>query len=156
MQVRENAIPQKFEQQLCQFEEQHLGRVGVHTVRAPLRGAGECVMGLRGFALVAVSSLALFGALGCHEVYVAQAPPPPPTVQVPPIVQLADHNGFETGRGDGERAAVNGWPPEPRRSRAYAETPGYDRHLGPFDVYQNEFRLAYLRGFDKGYRREAR
>lgn len=120
-------------------------------------GAGECVMGLRGWSLAAVGSLLLMGAMGCREVYVAQGPPPPPpAVQVPPIVQLADHNGFETGRGDGERAAANGWAPEPRRTRAYAETPGYDRHLGPFDVYQNEFRLAYLRGFEKGFRREAR
>lgn len=116
------------------------------------------MMGLRGYLLVAASAVVLLGSVGCREVYVGGAvPPPPPGVQgVPPNVQLADRNGFETGRADGERAAAYRAPADPRRMRAYAETPGYDRHLGPFDVYQNEYRLAYLRGFDKGYRQEQR
>jgi hypothetical protein len=72
---------------------------------------------------------------------------------MPPLIQLADHNGFETGRADGASAVDSGAPPTPRRTRAYHDTPGYDPQLGPFGAYQNAFRNAYLRGYDRGYHR---
>jgi hypothetical protein len=69
-----------------------------------------------------------------------------------PLIQIAEHNGLETGGGDGARDQGNRLPYAPRRTRAYAETPGYDGRLGPFGPYQNAFRDAYLRGYARGYR----
>lgn len=104
--------------------------------------------------LVAASSLALLVSVGCAHNYPPPPPPPPPPVaQVPPIVQLADRNGFETGRADGARDADSVLPFHARRTRAYHDTPGYDPQLGPFGVYQNAFRNAYLRGYDRGFYR---
>lgn len=101
----------------------------------------------------AVSSLLLGAALGCsHNNYVVAAPPPPP-VEVPPLVQLAEHNGFEMGRADGVHALWAGGPNDPRAMRNYNVTPGYDPRLGPFPVYRDAFRDAYLRGFERGYHR---
>jgi hypothetical protein len=100
--------------------------------------------------LVTTASLLLAAGLGCAHNY---PPPPPPIAQAPPLVQLAEHNGFETGRSDGAGASANGFPFAPRRTRAYHDTPGYDPHLGPFGPYQNAFRSAYLRGYDKGFYR---
>jgi hypothetical protein len=102
--------------------------------------------------LAAVSSVVLAGAVGCAH-STPPPPPPPPYAQMPPLVQLADHNGFETGRADGERAAGAGYPFAARSTRAYHDTPGYDPALGPFPVYRNAFRNAYLRGYDKGFYR---
>ncbi len=103
--------------------------------------------------VVASASLLLLASLGCAHHYPPPPPPPPPPVQVSPLIQLAERNGFETGRRDGAAAVDNGYPPEPRRTRAYHDCPGYDPQLGPFGSYVNAFRLAYLRGYDRGYRR---
>jgi hypothetical protein len=99
-----------------------------------------------------VSSVAV-AALGCAPAYVAPPPPPPAVAQAPPLIQLAERNGFEAGRQDGARAVESGYPYAARSTRAYFDTPGYDPNLGPFLEYQNAFRLAYLRGYDRGYRR---
>jgi hypothetical protein len=99
------------------------------------------------------SSLLLATGLGCAHNYPPPPPPPPPIAQAPPIIQLAEHNGFEMGRSEGAGAAANGFPFAPRRTRAYHDTPGYDSQLGPFGPYQNAFRNAYLRGYDKGFYR---
>jgi len=101
--------------------------------------------------LALVSSVVLFAAVGCAHNY--PPPPPPPPAIASPLVQLAEHNGFETGRSDGERAASAGYPFAARSTRAYHDTPGYDPALGPFPVYRNAFRNAYLRGYDKGFYR---
>jgi hypothetical protein len=100
--------------------------------------------------LATTASLLLAAGLGCAHNY---PPPPPAYAQAPPLVQLAEHNGFEIGRSDGAGASANGLPFAPRRTRAYHDTPGYDPHLGPFGPYQNAFRNAYLRGYDKGFYR---
>jgi len=102
--------------------------------------------------LVAASSLLLFAGLGCAPRY-APPPPPPPGAQLPPLLQLADHNGFDTGRADGARDVEQGVPYSPRRTRAFHDTPGYDPQLGPFGPYRNAFRNSYLRGYDRGYHR---
>ena len=102
--------------------------------------------------LVAASSLFLFAGLGCAPRYVTP-PPPPPGAQLPPLLQLADRNGFETGRSDGAHAVESGIAPSPRRTRAYHDTPGYDPQLGPFGAYRDAFRNAYLRGYQRGYNR---
>ena len=90
-----------------------------------------------------------------------QPPPPPPSYEgapapypsAPSIVQIADRNGFITGRGDGQRDSYSGRPYRARSTRAYYETPGFDPRIGPFGAYQNAFRLSYLRGYDQGYAR---
>jgi hypothetical protein len=99
--------------------------------------------------ITAACSLVLLGGVGCHHTY--YAPPPPPPAGPPPIVQMADRNGFETGRSDGARESNAGYPFAPRRTRAYHDTPGYDPAFGPFNVYRDTFRNAYLRGYDRGF-----
>jgi hypothetical protein len=102
---------------------------------------------------LATAALALAATVGCSHPYYPPPGPPPPPAGPPPILQLADRNGFETGRADGFRDGSAGIPFEPRRTRAYHVTPGYDPNLGPFGAYQNAFRNAYLRGYDAGYSR---
>jgi len=104
--------------------------------------------------ILAGLSAMLLTVAGCAHHYPPPPPPPPPPPMGPsPLVQLADRNGFETGRSDGARDAANGEPFHARRTRAYHDTPGYDPQLGPFPVYQDAFRNAYLRGYDRGYYR---
>lgn len=69
------------------------------------------------------------------------------------MVQLAERNGFDTGRADGERDVMNGMPSAPLRTRAYHDTPGFQPGMGPYPVYRDAFRHAYLRGYEHGYRR---
>ena len=108
----------------------------------------------RPILMLALSSTLCFVALGCsHPRYYPPPPPPPPMAQGPTLVQLADRNGFETGRSDGSMAAERGLPPRPEHTRAFHDTPGYDPQLGPFPVYRNAFRDAYLRGYQRGYKR---
>ena len=102
--------------------------------------------------LAAVSIIALTSA-GCANRYAAAPPPPPPAYnQAPTIIQLAEQNGFRAGETDGARDAYDARPYRARSTRAYFDTPGYDGNLGPFPPYQNAYRLAYLRGYDKGFR----
>ena len=75
---------------------------------------------LRGFSLFTnsrslVLSLAgaatLLAVTGCaSHPYYAAAPPPPPQAyeQRPPLIELADRNGFQTGNTDGARDAYDG------------------------------------------------
>ena len=108
----------------------------------------------RPILMLALSSTLCFVALGCsHPHYYPPPPPPPPMAQGPTLVQLADRNGFETGRSDGSMAAERGLPPRPEHTRDFHDTPGYDPQLGPFPVYRNAFRDAYLRGYQRGYKR---
>ncbi len=71
--------------------------------------------------------------------------------QVSPLVQLAERNGFMTGRAVGASDAQAGAIFHPRHTRAFHATPGYDPALGPFPVYRNAYRNAYLRGYHVGY-----
>jgi hypothetical protein len=112
-------------------------------------------MNRRRILVLATSTLALVATMGCSHPYYPPAgpPPPPPPVQPAPLIQTADHNGYQNGRADGSRDVYAGYPFAPRRTRAYHETPGYDANLGPFHPYQNAFRNAYLRGYQDGYYR---
>ena len=106
----------------------------------------------RSILMLSVSSSLLFAALGCSHPYYPPPPPPPPSIAPgPTLVQLADRNGFQTGRSDGAMDVQRGIPPHPRRTRAYHDTPGYDPQLGPFPVYRDAFRDAYMRGYQRGY-----
>jgi len=108
----------------------------------------------RSILMLSLSSSLLFVALGCaHPYYGPPPPPPPPMAQGPSIVQLAERNGFQTGRTDGAMDADRGAPPHTRHTRAFHDTPGYDPQLGPFPVYRDAFRNAYMRGYQRGYNR---
>jgi hypothetical protein len=111
--------------------------------------------------LVFASAAIALGAVmmtGCsHPDYYPPPPPPAPLVysnQVPPLVQIADRNGFQAGYNDGSRDAYYHAAHRPRRQRAFKDAPGYDPQLGPFPPYVDAFRAAYLRGYDKGYFRQ--
>ena len=102
----------------------------------------------------AAATIALASSVGCANRYAAAPPPPPGPVydQTPPNIRLAEQNGFRAGEADGARDAYDRRPYRARSTRAYFDTPGFDGNLGPFPPYQNAFRLAYLRGYDKGFR----
>jgi hypothetical protein len=70
---------------------------------------------------------------------------------VPPLVDVAERNGFRGGVDDGRRDAVSGFGYHPKHDRRFHETPGYDPNLGPRGPYVQYFRGAYLRGYDKGF-----
>jgi hypothetical protein len=84
---------------------------------------------------------------GCYSEQVsAPAPPPAPYygAQLPPLVQLADNNGFRAGSDDGARDAYY-------HAGYYRDAPGYDYRLGPIPPYVDAFRRAYLRGYDRAF-----
>jgi hypothetical protein len=101
-----------------------------------------------------VTSVAMLAGLGCtnNHQYGLQPPPPPAYAAVPPLVQVADRDGFRTGESDGAIDAREGRHYRAQSTRAYHDTPGYDRNLGPFPPYRDAFRNAYLRGYDRGFR----
>jgi hypothetical protein len=109
----------------------------------------------RSTLMFSIASSLLITAVGCAHPYYPPPPPPPPlpVAQGSPLVQLAEQNGFNTGRSEGAHDAEIGAPYHARRTRAFHDTPGYDPQLGPFPVYRDAFRDAYLRGYNRGYYR---
>ncbi len=104
----------------------------------------------------ALLPVVLLAVVGCeHEQLYAPAPPPPPQIsyagQVPPLVQLAQRNGYRAGQDEGAREAYYRGQYSPRSTETYSAAPGYDYHLGPIQPYVDAFRNAYLRGYDKGF-----
>jgi len=101
---------------------------------------------------------ALFALAGCasHPNYYAPPPPPPPPAyaQRPPLIELADQNGFRTGADECARDAYRGSGYHPEHDRGFRDTPGYDPSLGPFGPYRHAFRDAFLRGYDVGFHRQ--
>lgn len=113
-------------------------------------------MSLARTATTASLALAAIVALtGCASQprYVAVAPPPPPAYGPSPIIQVAEQNGFRDGQHDGARDLVQRAAYRPQYDRRYATTPGYDGRLGPYPVYRDTYRNAYLRGYNSGFRR---
>ena len=105
-------------------------------------------------ASAAAMLCAAFALAGCNNEHAsAPLPPPPPSYagQVPPIVQLAQRNGYRAGFDDGGRDAYYNAGYTPRRDEKYRDSPGYDYRLGPIPVYVDAYRNAYLRGYDKGF-----
>lgn len=92
---------------------------------------------------------------GCAEQrpYAYAPPPPPPAYSAPPLIERATHEGFRIGSANGARDAFRGFGYQPRRDRAFHDTPGYDPALGPYGPYRDAFRNAYLRGYDQGFHR---
>ena len=107
----------------------------------------------RGIGVVLAVAMGSAG-LGCAHPFSRAATPlllaPAPTA----LVQLAHHNGFRAGHADGEQAAADHAAYAPRFSRTYADTPGYEDQMGPFMDYQEAFRVAYLRGYERGFYHE--
>ena len=95
---------------------------------------------------------ALLAGCATHPRYYA-APPPPPVYGPNPLIQSADANGFHDGHADGERDLFQNKGYRPQYDRRYATTPGYDGRLGPYPVYRDQYRIAYLRGYNDGFRR---
>ena len=91
---------------------------------------------------------------GCYHEPVYAPPPPAPLYQgPPPLVQLAESNGFRAGSDDGARDAYYRAGYSPRRDRKFHDAPGYDYRLGPIRPYVQAFRSAYLRGYNEAYYR---
>lgn len=112
----------------------------------------------RSTLVLALTGAAALAATGCasHRYYYAPAPPPPPSAygQRPPLIDLADHNGFFAGSRDGSRDFYSGHSYRPQHDREFRDTPGYDPNLGPFEPYRQAFRDAYLRGYSSGFRQQ--
>ncbi len=107
-------------------------------------------------SLLFAGTATLLAATGCASRRYYAAPPPPPPVysQRPPLIDLADRNGFRTGESNGARDAYEGRSYQPQHDRAFHDTPGYDPNLGPFEPYRHAFRDAYLRGYSNGFNRQ--
>jgi hypothetical protein len=106
-------------------------------------------------ARLALPFAVLFMA-GCasHAYYYAPAPPPPPAYAGPsPLVERAQQEGFRVGMDDGAHDMYDGSGYHPKHDRGFRDTPGYDPALGPFNVYRDTFRNAYMRGYDKSFYR---
>jgi len=103
-------------------------------------------------------STAVLLATGCasDQGYAAAPPPPPPPIyrERPPLVDVAQHQGYRAGVDDGARDAYYGRGSRPERDRNFRDTPGYDPRLGPYEPYRDTFRRAYVRGYASGFRRE--
>lgn len=104
-------------------------------------------------ALLLFATMPLFGA-GCasrpaYRYY--SAPPPPAYRAVPPMVQMADREGFRAGVEDGGRDGYERHGYRPQEHRTFRDTPGYDPGMGPYPPYRDSFRRAYERGYSQGY-----
>ena len=110
-----------------------------------------------------INSLLLFATVpllcaGCsshpaYRYYAAPPPPPPPPAYraVPPMVQMADREGYRAGYADGGRDAYERHGYRPQAHRTFHDTPGYDPGMGPYPPYRDSFRSAYERGYSQGY-----
>ncbi|HTH54175.1 MAG TPA: hypothetical protein VL495_09500 [Edaphobacter sp.] len=106
---------------------------------------------------VLLLSVPLLFSAGCAShrpyPYAYAPPPPPPPPRAPALIEQANHEGFHLGEEAGARDAYRGFGYQPKRDRAFHDTPGYDPSFGPYGPYRDAFRNAYLRGYDEGFRR---
>jgi hypothetical protein len=78
-------------------------------------------------------------------------PPPPPRAA---YVSAAARNGYRDGIDAGRNDARHRERFDPVRARRYREGDhDYDRRYGPRDDYKREYRSAFERGYEDGYRR---
>lgn len=69
------------------------------------------------------------------------------------VLSPAADNGYRDGLQEGERAARSGDRYDPVREKRYREGDhGYDRKWGSRDEYAREYRAAFQRGYEAGYR----
>ncbi len=89
---------------------------------------------------------------GCSHPILPYSPPPPPSnAPVPPLVEMAENNGFKAGMEDGAHDARAMASYAPRSNTRFRKAPGYDPDYGPHGPYVQYFRGAYLRGYEKGF-----
>jgi hypothetical protein len=68
-------------------------------------------------------------------------------------VTPAAQNGYRDGLDEGRRDAHNRERFDPVRSHRYRSADhDYDRRYGPLEVYKREYRDAFQRGYEEGYR----
>ena len=73
----------------------------------------------------------------------------PRAAAVSPAAQIGYRDGFDAGRNDGRDRDRY----DPQRARRYREGDhDYDRRYGSRDDYAREYRAAFQRGYDEGYR----
>jgi hypothetical protein len=86
---------------------------------------------------------------------------PPPPAQPPTYgdaardryVSPGGQNGYRDGVEEGQRDARNGERFDPVRSRRYRSADhDYNRRFGSLDEYKREYRDAFQRGYETGYR----
>ena len=88
------------------------------------------------------------------------APPPDYRRQAPyegdtrdRMVSAAVDNGYRDGLQEGERAARSGDRYDPVREKRYrGGDHGYERRFGSRDEYARDYRAAFQRGYEAGYR----
>ena len=106
--------------------------------------------------LFSATVLLLSGCAASHPYYAVAPPPPPPVYgyrEQPPLISVAQQQGFRAGTDDGARDAYERRAYRPEHNRRFHDAPGYDPRLGPYEPYRDAFRDAYLRGYANGYRR---
>ena len=112
-------------------------------------------MGVKALAGMGLLGIGLLAGCSHRDNYAYAPPPPPPPVvypgEVPPLVRVADQNGYRAGFDEGSRDVYNGAGYRPRKGRIYHDAPGYDYRLGPLPPYVDAFRNAYVRGYDQAY-----
>jgi hypothetical protein len=102
---------------------------------------------------------------GYHRLARTDYPPVPPYPPPQPsrapysgeghdrYVTPAAQNGYRDGLDEGRRDAHDRERFDPVRSRRYRSADhDYDRRYGPLDVYKREYRDAFQRGYEEGYR----
>ncbi len=73
------------------------------------------------------------------------------------VLSPAADNGYRDGLEEGQRAARSGDRYDPIREKRYREGDrGYDRQWGSRDEYAREYRAAFQRGYEAGYRGDRR
>ena len=87
--------------------------------------------------------------------------PPPDYRRDPPysggargrVLSAAADNGYRDGFEEGQRATRSGDRFDPVREKRYREGDhGYERQWGSRDDYKRDYRAAFQRGYDAGYR----
>jgi len=69
------------------------------------------------------------------------------------VVSPAAQNGYRDGLEEGQHDARSGDRFDPVRSKRYRSADhDYDRRFGSLDAYKREYRDAFQRGYDEGYR----
>jgi hypothetical protein len=93
------------------------------------------------------------GGIFAPPVYSGRVPYPQTYGYGSTAAQIGYRDGLEVGRND----ARDGESYDPRRSKRYRSADhDYDRRYGSEDAYKREYRDAFQRGYDEGYRTAAR
>jgi len=73
-------------------------------------------------------------------------------IAAPSNVQIASHYGFRDGFEDGQEAALERDVYHPENSGDFRKaTEGYESDFGDKDVYKDNYRSSYLRGYQAGF-----